>query len=77
VPASPATRAAAASARGKNIRLLPKGARTNGSSSVVPSTVVRRSHPAVATADRGRNVTCSNARQFSRSVISASAPPSM
>ena len=44
VPASPATRAAAASARGKNIRLLPKGARTNGRSSVVPSTVVRRSH---------------------------------
>ena len=30
----------------------------------VPSTVARRSHTGVATAQRGRNVTASNARQF-------------
>ena len=43
----------------------------------VPSTVVRRSHTGVATAQRGRNVTASNARQFVRNVDSSSAPPSM
>jgi hypothetical protein len=43
----------------------------------VPSTVARRSHTGVATAQRGRNVTASNARQFVRNVDSSSAPPSM
>ena len=59
------------------MRLLPTGASTSGIDSGMPSTVVRKSHDGVATAQRGRNVTVSNARQFSRSVISASAPPSM
>ncbi len=43
----------------------------------VPSTVVRRSHTGVATAQRGRNVIVSNAPQFARNVDSFSAPPSM
>ena len=59
------------------MRLLPTGASRNGRSSLVPSTVVERSHARVATAERGRNVTSSNARLFSRSVTSPSAPPSM
>ena len=59
------------------MRLLPTGASRNGRSNVDPITVVRRLHPATATADRGRNVTSSNAREFSCSVTSRSAPPSM
>ena len=59
------------------MRLLPTGARSTGIESVVPRTVVVRSQAGVATAERGRSVTSSNARQFSRSVTSASAPPSM
>jgi len=43
----------------------------------VRSTVVRGSHVGVATAQRGRNVTASNAWQFARNVDSSSAPPSM
>ena len=59
------------------MRLLPTGASRKGRSILVPSTVVVRSQAGVATADRGRKSTCSNARQFSRSVHSRSAPPSM
>ena len=44
VPASPAARAATSSPRGKNMRLLPTGASRKGRASVVPSTVVCRSH---------------------------------
>ena len=59
------------------MRLLPTGARINGSSILVPSTVVLMSQLRVATAERGRNRTSSKARQFSRNVHSRSAPPSM
>ena len=59
------------------MRLLPTGARTTGKSILVPSTVVVMSQLRVATADRGRNSTSWNAREFSRSVHSRSAPPSM
>jgi hypothetical protein len=45
--------------------------------SEVPSTVVLKLQTGVATAQRGRNVTASNARQFARNVDSSSAPPSM
>ena len=55
------------------MRELPTGANRNGSD----STDVRRSDGGVSTAHRGRKVMASNARQFSRRVISASAPPSM
>ena len=58
-------------------RLLPTGASSNGSASLMPRTVVLRSHEEGATAERGRNAIVSNAAQFSRSVIPASAPPSM
>ena len=57
--------------------LLPSGASRKGSASSVPSTVVFRNGSAMATADFGRSVTSSKARQFSRSVTSPSAPPSM
>ena len=77
MPADPATAAATSSPRGQNIRLLPTGAKTNGTAIGVPRTVVRRSGAGVFTADRGRKVTSSNARTFSRSVTSPSAPPSM
>jgi hypothetical protein len=43
----------------------------------VPRTVVRRSGDGVSTADRGWKLMSSNARTFSRSVTSPSAPPSM
>ena len=46
------------------MRVLPIGPNRNGSASGVPSTVVRRSQAAVATARRGRNVTASNTLQF-------------
>jgi hypothetical protein len=59
------------------MRLLPTGAKMTGSASGVPSTVVRRSGGGVSTAQRGRNPMSSNARTFSRSVTSPSAPPSM
>jgi hypothetical protein len=59
------------------MRLLPTGARMNGSAISVPKTVVRRSHCGIVTAPRGRNSTSSKTRLFSRSVTSASAPPSM
>ena len=77
IPALPAVRAAASSPRGYMSRQLPTGARISGMGSEMPSTVVRRSHTGVATAQRGRNVTASNARQFARNVHSPSAPPSM
>ena len=75
--AAPAAREAASSPRGYMSRQLPTGARISGMGNEVPSTVVRRSHTGVATAQRGRNVTASNARQFARNVHSSSAPPSM
>ena len=61
IPALPAARAAASSPRGYMSRQLPTGARISGIDSEVPSTVVRRLHADVATAQRGRNVTASNA----------------
>jgi hypothetical protein len=54
-------------------RQLPTGARINGMRTEVPSTVVRRSHTGVATAQRGRNLTVSNAWQFARDVASTCA----
>ena len=77
MPAAPAARAASSSPCGKNIRLLPTGARMNGRSNVAPITVVLISHVGVGTAQRGRNVRSSNARALPRSVTSSSAPPSM
>jgi len=59
------------------MRLLPTGARIIGIDNGVPSTVVRKSGDGVSTADSGRKAMSSKAREFSRSVISASAPPSM
>jgi hypothetical protein len=77
VPAAPACAAAAHSPRGKNMRLLPTGASKKGSSTGVPSTVVRRSQVPIAAALRGKKRTRSKTAQFSRKVTSPSAPPSM
>jgi hypothetical protein len=77
IPASPAARAAASSPRGNINRQLPTGARINGMLTEAPSTVVVRLQTGVATAQRGRSVIVSNARQFAHNVDSFSAPPSM
>src|SRR2546430_10916859 len=61
IPAAPAALAAASSPCGYMSRLLPTGARINGVDRDLPSTDTRRSHAGVATAQRGRNVTSSNA----------------
>ena len=57
-------------------RLYPTGASKKGRARSKPTTRVRKSQSERATAWRGRNVTSSKARQFSRSVTSPSAPPS-
>ena len=77
VPASPAAREAAASPFGQNMRQLPTGASSTGNAMSVPRTLVRSWAPFVTTAERGRSATSSKTRQFSRSVTSPSAPPSM
>jgi hypothetical protein len=59
------------------MRLLPTGARMIGIEIGMPMTEVFKSGDGVSTAQRGRNETSSNARTFSRSVTSPSAPPSM
>ena len=75
IPAAPAARATASSPSGWASALNAQGAVSTGMLRGWPSTVVRVSTRLTSTSTRGRRRTCCQARTFSPTVTSSSAPP--